>query len=512
MAKEGFFQYVPRFVLSFKFRLPFYLEHVLLVVSSSQLTITANASTLSRPSIDVRMLSFIQMDASNSVTFDGVDLLHAYHATPNWVIADSSHPGALILKNLRWTGYWYDLSADDFLVRFAYEVGENAPFQAVRNGDGTLSVAVAGPFDAVFQNATSLEASGLTITVENVVMEGIAGAPVPDAPLDVDTFSDASLVCMQRADLGASYRGFANTTLSGRVCQSWGDQLPHRHTLSPFNLPSGGLWGNLCRNPASELAGPDRVGQVWCYTDDVADLLDVCAVPWCDQLTPSQIAAQAAEQRRLFKNNLLGLTAPAASPPPPPARRAPRTGGGSHSRLSSKLRGLAIGLTVGLFVALACLCAAFWVCYATRRFRRPLGHVKSLGRKEPDDAPPDVEEAAELPERARLLQTFAIEPETIVLKAHLDSGGSGSVFRGTYMDEDVAVKMMFVDPKVKDEGLNEILVGLVGVHPNCVRHFGYFRTLVQLKPIRDAQGKVMGHTPVFYDKQPAFNFLVREKT
>ncbi|KAJ1486032.1 Kringle-like protein [Baffinella frigidus] len=74
---------------------------------------------------------------------------------------------------------------------------------------------------------------------------------------------------------GASYRGTVNTTRSGRPCQRWAAQTPHRHDFRPEAHPEAGLVGNFCRNPAEEDAP-------WCFVaaaDGAAT--EPCGVPEC---------------------------------------------------------------------------------------------------------------------------------------------------------------------------------------------------------------------------------------
>ncbi|XP_077865068.1 uncharacterized protein LOC102808261 [Saccoglossus kowalevskii] len=62
---------------------------------------------------------------------------------------------------------------------------------------------------------------------------------------------------------GIDYRGNINRTVSGRICQKWSDQFPHRHQMKPENhRPTKGLGDhNYCRNPNGDK-------KPWCYTTD----------------------------------------------------------------------------------------------------------------------------------------------------------------------------------------------------------------------------------------------------
>ncbi|KAI5615090.1 plasminogen precursor [Silurus asotus] len=73
---------------------------------------------------------------------------------------------------------------------------------------------------------------------------------------------------------GSSYRGNIAVTVSGKTCQSWSSQLPHKHSRTPDNYPCKDLDNNYCRNPDNE-RGP------WCYTTDSETRWEYCNVPTC---------------------------------------------------------------------------------------------------------------------------------------------------------------------------------------------------------------------------------------
>ncbi|XP_078681299.1 apolipoprotein(a)-like isoform X3 [Branchiostoma floridae x Branchiostoma belcheri] len=73
---------------------------------------------------------------------------------------------------------------------------------------------------------------------------------------------------------GASYRGTASMTETGKTCQRWDSQTPHHHTRTHVNYPLAGLEHNYCRNP-------DGWNQVWCYTTDPNQRWENCDVPVC---------------------------------------------------------------------------------------------------------------------------------------------------------------------------------------------------------------------------------------
>ncbi|KAL5253132.1 hypothetical protein ACHWQZ_G015784 [Mnemiopsis leidyi] len=87
--------------------------------------------------------------------------------------------------------------------------------------------------------------------------------------------------CFNREDSrGIKYRGFKNTTISGRVCQKWTMQAPNKHSRTPQNYPNGGLGDhNYCRNPDDTPdSGP------WCYIGEgTSPRWESCGIPYCDE-------------------------------------------------------------------------------------------------------------------------------------------------------------------------------------------------------------------------------------
>ena len=86
----------------------------------------------------------------------------------------------------------------------------------------------------------------------------------------------ATMDCYE-AGSSASYRGFKDTTVSGRKCQHWPVQIPHRHsqTLGSNGLPDGNQTHNYCRDPDGSK------GQPWCYTADRDVTWEMCGVSEC---------------------------------------------------------------------------------------------------------------------------------------------------------------------------------------------------------------------------------------
>ena len=87
-------------------------------------------------------------------------------------------------------------------------------------------------------------------------------------------FPDRSKCGVAPFQLG--YRGNIAITKSGRTCQRWDKQSPHRHDRTPQRYPYSGLVQNFCRNPDF------HPGLAWCYTTDPNKRWEECAVPDCN--------------------------------------------------------------------------------------------------------------------------------------------------------------------------------------------------------------------------------------
>ena len=67
------------------------------------------------------------------------------------------------------------------------------------------------------------------------------------------------------------YRGCQTKTVSGKTCQKWTAQSPHRHSRTPSKYPNKGLGDhNYCRNPDGEGGG------IWCYTTSASRRWEYC--------------------------------------------------------------------------------------------------------------------------------------------------------------------------------------------------------------------------------------------
>jgi len=74
----------------------------------------------------------------------------------------------------------------------------------------------------------------------------------------------------------SDYRGDIAATRTGRTCQRWDVQSPHKHSRTTEKYPDKGLEENYCRNPDGEDDG------AWCYTTDGKKRWEYCNVPLCD--------------------------------------------------------------------------------------------------------------------------------------------------------------------------------------------------------------------------------------
>lgn len=82
---------------------------------------------------------------------------------------------------------------------------------------------------------------------------------------------------------GLDYRGKISTTPSGRTCQRWDSQSPHKHSGYADNLPGGAsAHENYCRNPKNHWET-----KPWCYTTDPRRRWEYCDIPFCGSLVQS---------------------------------------------------------------------------------------------------------------------------------------------------------------------------------------------------------------------------------
>ncbi|KAK3528122.1 hypothetical protein QTP86_023845 [Hemibagrus guttatus] len=84
---------------------------------------------------------------------------------------------------------------------------------------------------------------------------------------------------------GEHYRGNVNITVSGKPCQYWKSNFPHR--ITEFNTTVLNLPDNFCRNPDKRANGP------WCFTSDPTVRTEKCLVAKCgEELPPTVLPAR----------------------------------------------------------------------------------------------------------------------------------------------------------------------------------------------------------------------------
>ncbi|XP_062845539.1 prothrombin [Trichomycterus rosablanca] len=101
--------------------------------------------------------------------------------------------------------------------------------------------------------------------------------------------------CVDHKDLcyinvGEGYNGNVSITMSGRSCQFWKSNFPHK--IVEFNTTELKLPENFCRNPDKSPSGP------WCFTSDPTVRREKCAVPKCGEKMPSvpTVPAKSVEE------------------------------------------------------------------------------------------------------------------------------------------------------------------------------------------------------------------------
>jgi len=78
----------------------------------------------------------------------------------------------------------------------------------------------------------------------------------------------------EETDNGLTYRGLVTSTVSGRTCQNWLDEKPHKVGIKPSK--KNGLGNhNFCRNPDESFEKP------WCFTMDPNKEKEECEIPVC---------------------------------------------------------------------------------------------------------------------------------------------------------------------------------------------------------------------------------------
>ena len=70
-------------------------------------------------------------------------------------------------------------------------------------------------------------------------------------------------------ELGKSYRGKQNTTMTGKPCRSWDSEIVRETGFRVEDYPSDGLVENYCRNPITS----QGLQHIWCFINDKDDVL-----------------------------------------------------------------------------------------------------------------------------------------------------------------------------------------------------------------------------------------------
>ncbi|XP_074657426.1 uncharacterized protein LOC141910631, partial [Tubulanus polymorphus] len=100
---------------------------------------------------------------------------------------------------------------------------------------------------------------------------------------------------------GQEYRGHLDRAKSGRKCQAWNSQSPHKHTRYHM-LSDRGTASNYCRNPDNEPEGP------WCYTVDPDTRWEYCDIGFCPGTAPvCKTTKKGREYQGLAKTTRTGL-------------------------------------------------------------------------------------------------------------------------------------------------------------------------------------------------------------
>ncbi|XP_054633082.1 hepatocyte growth factor [Dunckerocampus dactyliophorus] len=86
---------------------------------------------------------------------------------------------------------------------------------------------------------------------------------------------------------GEDYRGPLDHTESGKECQRWDLDEPHKHLYHPERYPDKGLDDNYCRNP-------DGRHRPWCFTTDPSISWEYCNIKVCDT-PPKRMVVETSE-------------------------------------------------------------------------------------------------------------------------------------------------------------------------------------------------------------------------
>ena len=98
-----------------------------------------------------------------------------------------------------------------------------------------------------------------------------------------DCFAEPDVKCWRR---GHEFHGKVSKTKSGRKCQSWVKNHPHKPNFRPRHARQQ---KNYCRNPDDDEKGP------WCYTTDPKKRFEYCDIPECDSIQESEVSEEYEE-------------------------------------------------------------------------------------------------------------------------------------------------------------------------------------------------------------------------
>ncbi|XP_043938462.1 prothrombin [Protopterus annectens] len=111
--------------------------------------------------------------------------------------------------------------------------------------------------------------------------------------------------------IGTNYIGNISTTRSGRECQYWNSNFPHKSEFNVILHPE--LQKNFCRNPDRSPKGP------WCYTRDAVTRREECVIPICgaqgttskavtNSIAPTSPKGECVPDRGMRYNGTLNVT------------------------------------------------------------------------------------------------------------------------------------------------------------------------------------------------------------
>ncbi|TRY82384.1 hypothetical protein DNTS_002479 [Danionella cerebrum] len=109
---------------------------------------------------------------------------------------------------------------------------------------------------------------------------GCEGTKLPRTPANIKSLR----ICVTSEgdcfmQIGENYAGQVSVTKSGRSCQYWRSNFPHK--ISEINVTQLKLPDNHCRNPDKSKEGP------WCFTRDPTVRREPCNVPKCGETVSS---------------------------------------------------------------------------------------------------------------------------------------------------------------------------------------------------------------------------------